>query len=127
MPDDERLALYDGIFRYSFDGIDPDFDGHVWAKSVFEGIRPNIDARNKAVLDGRKGGRPKKVVSESEKGGFSNSEKGGFENSKTKAEAEAEAKADIYKRKKRKNAFNNFDQRQYDNEELESLLLKGDE
>ena len=123
MPDDERLVLYDAIFRYSFDGIEPDFEGHAWAKSVFEGIRPNIDSRNKAVTDGKKGGRPKRGVSENEKGGFLNSEKGGLENSETKAKAKAKANIYIAKPARKKNAFTNFDQREYDDDQLEGMLL----
>lgn len=124
MPDDERLILYNAIFRYSFDGIEPDFGSHVWAQSVFEGIRPNIDSRNKSVLDGKKGGRPIKGVYETEKGGFLNSEKGGFENSKTKAKAKANANVYIQKTARKKNAFTSFDQRTYDDGQLEEMLLE---
>lgn len=101
MPDEERHLLYDAIFAYSFDGVEADFNGHPWAASVFQGIKPNIDSRNKAVLDGKKGGRPKKtVVSESEKGGFSESQKGGFENSKTNTKANAKANTNVKESKR---------------------------
>lgn len=101
MPDEERHLLYDAIFAYSFDGVEADFSGHPWAASVFQGIKPNIDSRNKAVLDGKKGGRPKKTgVSESEKVGFSESQKGGFENSKTNTKAKANANTNVKESKR---------------------------
>jgi len=111
MPDEERHLLYDAIFDYSFEGDAPNFAGHPWAASVFEGIRPNIDARNDAVMNGKKGGRPKKETSlsdetkegfpENKKGGFSETKTGGFENSETKAKAKAKAKAEAKEKRER--------------------------
>lgn len=103
MPDEERLKFWDALMDYALDGIEPDLDGI--AGIVFTAIRPTIDTRTESVLQGAKGGRPKKGGSENSKRGVLETEKGGFEKPKTYAEAEAEEEAD----KKEKHSKKKFD------------------
>lgn len=73
-----RLAFYDALDAYRFEGIEPKnlpFE----ADLAFTAIKPNIDADLDRKIDGQKGGRPPKT----EKGGLLENKKGGFLNSKT--------------------------------------------
>ena len=111
MPDGERLKFWDALMDYALDGIEPDLDGI--AGIVFTAIRPTIDTRTESVMQGAKGGRPKKGGSEStkrgvfenQKGGFLETEKGGFEEPKTYIEAEAEEYTEDIKEKHSKKKF----------------------
>lgn len=62
----ERLALYDAILLYAFDGIEPKITNKQ-VKMAFILARPQIDANNERYINGKKGaehgkkgGRPKK-------------------------------------------------------------------
>lgn len=107
MPDDERLKFWDALMDYALDGTEPAIGGV--AGIVFTAIRPTIDNRTESVVQGTKGGRPKKGgfensergVFENSKGGFSETQKGGFEKPKTYAEAEEEAEVEEEKKKAR--------------------------
>jgi hypothetical protein len=78
-PDNERLALYDAIFLYAFDGKQSELQGV--EHSIFTLIKPQIDANHRKWENGHKGGRPnsnKAVLKESER--FSNEITTGFKN-----------------------------------------------
>ncbi|MFM7588249.1 MAG: DUF6291 domain-containing protein, partial [Bacteroidota bacterium] len=62
-PDNERLALYDAILLYAFDGKQSELQGV--ESSIFTLIKPQIDAKHRKWQNGFKGGRPN-----SNKGGF---------------------------------------------------------
>nr|DAU75773.1 MAG TPA: hypothetical protein [Caudoviricetes sp.] len=62
----ERLALYDAILMYAFDGVEPEITNKQ-VKMAFILSRPQIDANNERYINGKKGaehgqkgGRPKK-------------------------------------------------------------------
>ena len=68
--DEDRLALYDALARYHFNGEEPEgLPDHL--ADCFELMRPNLDkscARYDAcVANGSKGGRPRKNQSEKPK------------------------------------------------------------
>ena len=69
--DEDRLALYDALARYHFKGEEPEgLSDHL--ADCFELMRPNLDkssARYDAcVVNGSKGGRPRKNQSEKPNG-----------------------------------------------------------
>lgn len=57
-PEAERLILYDAIFKYIFDGIEPDLKGMPMMAFIL--MKPNIDRSIKNYENGSKGGRPPK-------------------------------------------------------------------
>ena len=63
LPDDQRLALYDAIMDYAFQGVDP-VDLPPILNGYFVLLRPNIDSSSSryaaSVENGKKGGRPPK-------------------------------------------------------------------
>lgn len=85
LPDEDRLALYDAITGYAFDGERPNLTGA--AAAVFFAMKPNIDNSLKSIENGSKGGRPKK-----EKRGVSETEKGGFQKPKTNSNSNSNSK-----------------------------------
>ena len=78
-PDNERLALYDAILLYAFEGKQSELQGVEY--SIFTLIKPQIDANHRKWENGHKGGRPnsnKAVLKESER--FSDKKTTGFKN-----------------------------------------------
>jgi hypothetical protein len=61
LPDAERLAFYDAILDYFFEGVEPSGDSPVY--SAFLLIQPNINNSKRAKLIGRNGGLKGKGVS----------------------------------------------------------------
>ena len=55
-PDNERLALYDAILLYAFEGKQSELQGVEY--SIFTLIKPQIDANHRKWENGFKGGRP---------------------------------------------------------------------
>ena len=60
LPDDQRLALYDAIMDYAFQGVEP-VDLPPILNGYFVLLRPNIDSSSSryaaSVENGKKGGR----------------------------------------------------------------------
>lgn len=54
----DRSKIYDAIFRYIFDGIEPELSGT--SKAAWILIRPQLDANIRRRENGSKGGRPTK-------------------------------------------------------------------
>ncbi|MFM7747146.1 MAG: DUF6291 domain-containing protein, partial [Bacteroidota bacterium] len=88
-PDNERLALYDAILLYAFDGKQGELQGV--ESSIFTLIKPQIDANHRKWQNGLKGGRPN-----SNKGGlkdvgrFSDEITTGFKNENLMSNEEGE-------------------------------------
>lgn len=64
LPDAERLAIYDAVTAYCFDGVYPDFSRFGGERGAilsdyFALMAPNIDTTIKKMAGGPKGGRPK--------------------------------------------------------------------
>lgn len=79
LPDEQRLAVYDAMFAYGVDGVEPEFDNYV-CEAIFTLIRPNIDNSIKAIENGRKGGKSKRGKDESHlEGGLEAPFQGGLE------------------------------------------------
>jgi hypothetical protein len=57
LSDNERLALYDAIMQYGFDGIVPELSGPV--KIYFMLIKPTLDKSKARSMAGSKGGKSK--------------------------------------------------------------------
>jgi len=55
-PDNERLALYDAILLYAFEGKQSEL--HEVESAIFTLIKPQIDANHRKWENGLKGGRP---------------------------------------------------------------------
>jgi len=72
LPEDRRLAAYEAIFGYAFDGKEPEMVGAEMA--FMRQIMAQTDSNNKKYEGGKKGGRPKKtkkpMVSELKTYGF---------------------------------------------------------
>ena len=58
VPDEDRLAFYDALFDYAFNGEEPE-DVTGVAMALFTIAKANIDANNRKADLGKKGGRPK--------------------------------------------------------------------
>lgn len=77
LPEDRRLAAYEAIFGYAFDGTEPSLIG---AEMAFvRQIMAVTDSNNKKYQGGKKGGRPRKNDSETEKPMVSDLKTYGFE------------------------------------------------
>ena len=63
LDDSTRLAYYEAVMEYALNGAEPDED-NVFVTTLFNLIKPQIDVNNKRYENGKKGGRPKKEVSE---------------------------------------------------------------
>ena len=57
LSDDDRLKVYDALFKYALDGEEPSLSGAPLA--IFKLMRPQVDANNRKYENGKKGGRPK--------------------------------------------------------------------
>ena len=75
----ERAEFYEAIIEYSFTGKEPEVKGVV--SICWKLVKPTLEKSMQDVLNGAKGGRPKK----SENPGFSEKENPGFENSKSQS------------------------------------------
>lgn len=60
LPPDVHKRIITAICEYALDGTEPELDGISY--TVFELIRPQIDANNTRYINGSKGGRPKKPM-----------------------------------------------------------------
>ncbi len=60
MPNKDRLAFYDAIFSYGFEGKEPENLPNR-AQIGWILVKPVIDSNNKKYVDGQKGGRPPKT------------------------------------------------------------------
>lgn len=71
LPDEQRLALYDAIMDYAFEGREPE-DLAPILNGYFVLLRPNIDSSARrysaSVGNGKKGGRPPKAAHEKPEG-----------------------------------------------------------
>ena len=74
----ERAEFYEAIIEYSFTGKEPEVKGVV--SICWKLVKPTLEKSMQDVLNGAKGGRPKK----NESPGFSEKENPGFENSKSR-------------------------------------------
>lgn len=67
IPEEFQLELYNAIFQYSLEGIEPTTLSDI-SYAMFTLIRPNIDSSQRrysaSVENGKKGGRPRKQVLE---------------------------------------------------------------
>ena len=75
----ERAEFYEAIIEYSFTGKEPEVKGVV--SICWKLVKPTLEKSMQDVLNGAKGGRPKK----NENPGFSEKENPGFENSKSQS------------------------------------------
>lgn len=77
--DKTRLAFYDALLKYGFDGIELPISGV--AKAIFTAVKPQIDANAKRRANGNLGGRPKKepMVLEENNHRFFETETNGFD------------------------------------------------
>ena len=75
----ERAEFYEAIIEYSFTGKEPEVKGVV--SICWKLVKPTLEKSMQDVLNGAKGGRPKK----SENPGFGKKENPGFENSKSQS------------------------------------------
>ena len=55
LSDDDRLAVYDALFGYALNGVEPELSGTPLA--MFMLMKPQIDANNRKYENGKKGGR----------------------------------------------------------------------
>ena len=75
----ERAEFYEAIIEYSFTGKEPEVKGVV--SICWKLVKPTLEKSMQDVLNGAKGGRPKK----NKNPGFSEKENPGFENSKSRS------------------------------------------
>ena len=97
LEDEDRLALYDAIMRYQFLGEEPNFKNK-YLKAIWITLVPNIDSANKSMLDGLKGGRPKRENNpplENKKPPFFENENPPLESSKTEEEVEVDVEEEV--------------------------------
>lgn len=64
MPDDVKLEVLNCAFEFAFYGNEIEMKNPV-SKSLWMLIKPQIEANNRKAENGKKGGRPRKVVPES--------------------------------------------------------------
>lgn len=62
IPLEEQGVVYNAIYGYALDGIEPELSGI--AKAIFLLVKPQIDANNNRYENGKKGGKPKANQSE---------------------------------------------------------------
>jgi len=93
MEDGDALALFRAMYRYAFDGIEPEFEKGSVLSLVWQSVRPNIDASGKSA----KGGSSRRSKAPSETPSETPSERGSGTKGKGKGrekEREEEKKAD---------------------------------
>ena len=117
--DVDRLACYDAITRYGLDGV---FEAEGVAAAVLSLVKPILDANNRKVESGRKGGEAKPKQTQAE----------GKQNEANPKQSEAEGNLNVkckrlnekYKSKDLTRAkWQPKNQRDYDYESLEKDLL----
>ena len=86
LDNDSKAKIITAICKYVWDEKEPDLTGEL--RRLFAAIKPNIDNNINAIMNGKKGGRPKKTASE-KRGVFEN-QKGGFLKFKNQKEKEKE-------------------------------------
>lgn len=59
MPDDVKLEVLTAIITYGLDGSEPSLSIPI-SRAIFSIARPSLDSSRDSVLNGKKGGRPKK-------------------------------------------------------------------
>lgn len=77
LPEKLQLKVYQTIFSYVFSGEELELIG--LQKTLWTLIKPTLEANIRNYENGKKGGRPKKGVSENKKGGFLKNKTSGFE------------------------------------------------
>lgn len=97
LPPEQQAKIYNAIFQYCFEGIEPSFLGT--GKIIWTLIKPQIDANIKNYENGKKGGRPPKK--EEKKPPFINKKNPPFEKTETKSKSKS--------KKKSKNNTENFE------------------
>ena len=75
MDDPVKLEVLTAIIAYGLDGIEPALSNPI-SRAIFRIAKPSLDSTRDSVLNGKKGGRPKKKapLSENENPPFENSE-----------------------------------------------------
>ena len=58
LPNEERLKMYDAIFGYIFEEIEPEFDG--LNKGIWINLKMPLNTSKTNIENGKKGGRTKK-------------------------------------------------------------------
>lgn len=66
LDDGDRLAWFDGLTSYVFEGVEPSFQSPL--DIVWLNVRPVLDRGLEAIANGAKGGRPKKSAAPSDDG-----------------------------------------------------------
>lgn len=59
LSDEQRLEVYDAMFIFGIDGVEPDFLTDPVSKAVFAAMRPNIENSVKKHMGGRTGAKRK--------------------------------------------------------------------
>lgn len=99
LDDEQKLACYNALFKYAFDGDEPEKKGII--STVFKLARPLIDRNNENFKNGTKGGRPKTepkpTVIESETDGFEDENP----NKDKDVDVEKDKDVDVEKKEKR--------------------------
>ena len=57
LSDEQRLDVYDAMFIFGIDGVEPDFLTDPASKAIFALLRPTIEKSVKAHAPGKTGGR----------------------------------------------------------------------
>ena len=121
-PDNERLALYDAILLYAFEGKQSELQGVEY--SIFTLIKPQIDANHRKWENGFKGGRPNSnKVGLKDVGEGSDEITTGFKNENLMRNEEGEMKKEKRKMRNEEGERSN-EEGTMDNEERE---MKNDE
>lgn len=105
------------LSEYALNSKEPQIKGA--AKALFTIMKPIIDANNKRYENGKKGGRPKTKQEPNNNQGVTNVEPNVNDN----VNVNVNNKRARARETKKKNPFNQFDQRVYDYTELEQRLL----
>ncbi len=59
LPNDYKLALWEGMLRYNFEGVEPTFSKDMpFAQGIWDGIKIALDKPLQAYLNGKEGGAP---------------------------------------------------------------------
>lgn len=119
--DKTRLAFYDALLKYGFDGIELPISGV--AKAIFTAVKPQIDANAKRRANGNLGGRPKKepMVSEENNHRFSETETNGFDFEKPNVNVNVNDNVNV-----NENANENVNVNANDNDVLTDITEKED-
>ena len=100
MADGDRLAFYDAVMAYAFEGVEPELDGMV--KMAWLLVRPTIDANLSKQVAGSAGGRPSAAGSATKSTGKSTQKSTRKSTPKTTAEKQSEKQAEKHTEKQTK-------------------------